>query len=128
MVRARGATLDAGALIALERGARPMAFFLKLASENDARLAVPAGVLAQVWRDGRRQARLAQFLRSLQCAVIPLDGVAARQAGHLCAITGTSDIVDASVVVVARQRGHRIVTSDPDDLRRLDPRLQLVVV
>lgn len=128
MVTAKGVTLDAGALIALERGSREISFFLKLASETDGRLAVPAGVLAQVWRDGRRQARLARFLISRHCDVVPLDALSARMAGHLCAVTATSDIVDASVVVVARQRGHRVVTSDPDDLLRLDPRLELVVV
>lgn len=124
----KGATLDAGALIGLERGSRELWLHLKLAAELGGRFAVPAGVLAQVWRDGRRQARLAQFLRSRHCEVVPLDGTAARMAGYLCAISGTSDVVDASVVVAARQRRHRVVTTDPDDLRRLDPQLELVVV
>jgi hypothetical protein len=35
--------------------------------------------------------------------------------------TGTSDVIDASVVIVARERNDNIVTSDADDLRRLDP-------
>ena len=125
---AKGVTLDAGALIALERGSRQMALLLGVAADADARLAVPAGVLAQVWRDGRRQARIARFLGSRYCEVVPLDAPGARMAGHLCALTSTSDIVDASVVVVARQRGRRVITSDPDDLRRLDPTLELIVL
>ncbi|MBK5306741.1 MAG: PIN domain-containing protein [Frankiaceae bacterium] len=124
----KGVTLDAGALIAVERGSRQLASLLGRARIRGTAAAVPAAVVAQVWRDGRRQSRLAQFLGSRHCEVVPLDAAAARIAGHLCAISGTSDVVDASVVVVARQRGHRVVTSDPDDLRRLDPRLELVIV
>ncbi|MDQ6928323.1 MAG: hypothetical protein M3159_06625 [Actinomycetota bacterium] len=42
--------------------------------------------------------------------------------------SGTSDVVDASVVIVARQRGLRVLTSDVDDMRRLDSGLDDVVV
>jgi hypothetical protein len=59
---------------------------------------------------------------------VPLTSLEAKRVGQLCGLTGTSDVVDASVVVVARNRGHGVVTSDPDDLRRLDPSLQLVVI
>lgn len=124
----KGITLDAGALVALERGSRQLVALLERTRARGTAVAVPAGVLAQVWRNGRRQARLAQLLRSRHCEVVPLDAARARMAGHLCALTATSDVVDASVVVVARQRGHRVVTSDPDVLRRFDPRLELVVV
>jgi len=37
-------------------------------------------------------------------------------------------MVDAHVVLCARRTGQQVVTSDPDDLRRLDPRLKLVIV
>ena len=124
----KGITLDAGALIALERGSRAVTALLTRARDRETSIAVPAGVVAQVWRDGRRQARLAQFLRSRHCEIVPLDALGARMAGHLCATSATSDIVDASVVVVARQRGRRVITSDPDDLRRLDPTLELIVL
>ena len=124
----KGITLDTGALIALERGSRHVVALLERARVQGVTAAVPAGVVAQVWRDGRRQARLAHFLRSRHSEVVPLDAASARQAGRLCGLTGSSDVLDASVVVVARQRGHRVVTSDPGDLRRLDPRLELVVV
>src|SRR5262249_11720445 len=52
----------------------------------------------------------------------------AREAGQLCGIRGTADVIDASVVLAARARGHRIVTSDPEDLERLDPRADLIVL
>ena len=123
-----GVTLDAGALIALEKGDSTMARIVALAWERDAVVAVPATVLAQVWRDGARQARLARLLESSFCEVIAMDRALAQKIGALCGHTGTADIADASVVVVAKERGHRIVTSDPGDLRRLDSSVQLVVL
>ncbi len=89
-------------------------------------LFVPAGVVAQAWRDGGRQTRLARLLGSRLCDVVVLDDYGARAAGQLCGATNTTDIVDSSVVVAARERNVRIITSDPDDLRRLDRHLDLV--
>ncbi len=123
-----GLTLDAGALIAAERGDPALARILVRAYERDAVLAVPAGALAQVWRGGSRQARLAKLLGSGLCEIVPVDEHLAKKCGVLCGATDTSDVVDASVVVVAHDRGHRVVTSDPEDLRRLDPTLELIVV
>jgi len=58
--------------------------------------------------------------------VVPsLDQVLAEAAGVLCGRTGTSDIIDASVVLVTRREDGVVITSDPDDLRRLDPGLPL---
>ncbi len=56
-----------------------------------------------------------------------LDAATARAAGQLCAATTSSDVIDASVVLVAAVVGGVTVTSDPDDLRRLDPSVELVV-
>lgn len=56
----------------------------------------------------------------------PLDAAGARAAGQLCAATSTSDVIDASVVLVARVIDGVTVTSDSDDLRRLDPSIELV--
>lgn len=123
-----GATLDAGALIALERGDRFMLTLLTRANETGTRLAIPAGALAQAWRDGRQQARLAKLLKSPIVDVIELDEAGARGAGQLCGAVHTDDVVDASVVLCARQHRHPVITSDPDDLRRLDADLELVRV
>lgn len=54
------------------------------------------------------------------------DGMSARAAGQLCGATRTHDVIDAAVVLCARARGHAVLTSDPDDLRRLDPSLKTV--
>jgi hypothetical protein len=121
-----GLTLDTGALIAFDRNERPMTLLLKEARDNKLAIAVPAGVVAQAWRDGRRQERLARLLALREVEIEALDDLRARQAGQLCGISKTSDIVDASVVLCARFRKHSIITSDPGDLRRLDPNIELI--
>jgi hypothetical protein len=37
-------------------------------------------------------------------------------------------MIDAAVVLSAREHGLPVATSDPDDLRRLDPSARLVAV
>lgn len=123
-----GLTLDAGALIAFERGDRSVVAVVVRARAHGQRLAVPAGVVGQVWRDGRKQVRLARLLGSDVVEIEPLDDAGARAAGQLCGVTGTTDIIDASVVICARRRRQGIMTSDPRDLARLDPHMRLVEV
>lgn len=123
-----GLTLDTGALIALDRNERAVTELLASALKRNYEIVVPAGVVAQAWRDGRRQARLARLLGSDGVEIEPLDDRRARAAGQLCGVRRTHDVVDASVVLCARARKHRVVTSDPDDLRRLDPKLELIEV
>jgi hypothetical protein len=114
-------TLDSGALIALERGSGRMIALLHEVAARSGRVRVPAGVVGQAWRDGARQAVLARFLRSSQVEINALDADLARACGELCGAAHTSDVVDASVVITARQHRDTIVTSDVVDLRRLDP-------
>lgn len=123
-----GLTLDTSALIAFERQDRETVLLIARALERRMHLAVPAGVVAQVWRDGRRQARLARLLASPLVEIEPLDDLRARQSGQLLGIAGTSDVIDASVVLCARDRADSIVTSDSEDLRRLDPAVALIPV
>ncbi len=123
-----GITLDAGALIALDRGDKRLIALLDRALAQRLQFRVPSGVLGQAWRNGRIQVTLARFLRIDEVELIPLDEQLARACGELCGATGTADIIDASVVIVARQRGDRIVTSDPRDLRRLDPACPIIPI
>jgi predicted nucleic acid-binding protein len=123
-----GLTLDTGALIAFERNDRRVVALVAQALQHKLEVAVPAGVVAQVWRDGRRQARLARLLGADSVEVEALDDRRARRAGQLCGVRQTTDIVDASVVLCARERGHRIATSDVEDLRRLDSSVPLIPV
>lgn len=120
-------TLDAGALIAFERADRRVVAIVARAIRHRLRLAVPAAVVGQVWRDGRRQVRLARLLASPHVDVVPLDDALARAAGQLCGVTRTSDVVDASVVMCARSRGDGVLTSDPGDIRRLDANVRIEV-
>ncbi|MBF6557107.1 MAG: PIN domain-containing protein [Acidimicrobiales bacterium] len=122
------AILDTGALIGFERNDRRVVAIITRALEHHDPLLVPAGVVAQAWRDGSRQTRLARLIGSPLCEVLVLDDRQARAAGQLCGVTNTTDVVDASVAVAGRDRGARVITSDPDDLRRLDGRLDLVTI
>ncbi len=121
-----GLILDAGALIAFERNDRHVVAIVARALSRGARLTVPAGVVGQVWRDGRRQARLTRLLGSDLVEVEPLDDARARAAGELCGVRSTTDVIDASVGLSARARGQGVLTSDPHDLQRLDPSLRCV--
>lgn len=123
-----GLTLDAGALIAFERNDRRVVALLARARERKLGLAVPAGVVGQVWRDGRRQARIARLLASSEVEVEPLDDQRAREAGQLCGARGTADVIDASVVLCARKREHRVMTSDEADIRALDESLTIIAI
>lgn len=124
--RARALVLDAGALIAFERNDRKVRTLIELAITHKAPLHVPGAVIAQVWRDGQRQARLARLLGSGLVRVQPLDLEEAQACGALCGKAGTSDVVDASVVLLARRHGASVVTSDAGDLARIDASLSLV--
>jgi hypothetical protein len=123
-----GAVFDTGALIGFERADRAVVAIVVRALEHGETLVVPAGAVARAWRDGRRQARLARLLASPVCEVVALDDLTARAAGQLCGLRGTSDVIDASVAVIARRRQMPVVTSDRDDLHHLDPSLELVSV
>lgn len=123
-----GVTLDAGGLIAVDRNERRVTVLLARAAETRARVTVPATALAQAIRRPERQVRLARLVRQPTTDVIDLDRVDATNIGRLLAASGTADIVDAHVVVCARRAHQRVVTSDPDDLRRLDPKLEVLAV
>jgi predicted nucleic acid-binding protein len=121
-----GATLDAGALIALDRTDRRVLVLLARAKEVGARVTVPATALAQAIRRPRTQVRLARLIRQPTTDVRALDGVDATSVGILLGATGTKDITDAHVVICAKRAGQTIVTSDPEDLLRLNPSASLV--
>lgn len=123
-----GATLDTGALIALDRNDRRVVALLARAAELGATITVPATALAQAIRRPAQQARLARLIRQPTTQVAQLDGIDATQVGILLARSGTKDIVDAHVVICARRNAQSIVTSDAQDLRRLDPAAHLIAV
>lgn len=123
-----GITFDAGGLIALERNHRRLFALIETALADGARLIVPATALAQVIRNPARQVRLWRMLQHDKTDIVPLDASYAQAVGLLLARTGTSDIADAHVVICAQRAGHAVITSDPVDLRRLDPNLRVITV
>ena len=124
-----GLTFDSGALIAFEARDRRVCALVQRAKDLGRPIVVPAAVLAQVWRGrGPRQARLSALMGGQGVAVEDLNRNRAQVAGDLCRRSKTSDVVDASVVVAAWSHGRIVVTSDPGDIRRLDPRLTVVAV
>ena len=120
-----GLTLDAGALIAIDRGDRRTVLLVRRALLSGEGVAIPAAVLGQVWRDGSRQARLSRLIRSPDIEIVVLDDSIGRAAGQLCVATGTGDVIDATVVLCALARHHVVATSDPGDIRRLNEHVRI---
>jgi hypothetical protein len=111
-----GLVLDAGALVALERGDREVHKDIQDALRVGNPVRTNANVVAQVWRNGARQARLAKALR--QVTIDPITEEDGYRAGQLLGATHTKDVVDATVALRARS-GDRVYTSDPGDLDTL---------
>jgi hypothetical protein len=126
--RLTGYTFDAGPLIALDRRNRTVAAMITLAKKNAWRIVIPAGALAQAARDLKRQAHLSLLLNEKLTIVEPLSDTDALAVGKLLAATGTRDVVDAHVAICANRYRQPIVTSDPDDLRRLSPGTPLISI
>jgi predicted kinase len=116
---------DAGALIALERANPRIRALCREALKTGVQIVVPAGVLGQVWRNEARQVVLRALLREATTVVPVLDQILAQAAGILCGRRGTSDLIDATVVLAAQQARAPVITSDPEDLRQLDPTLRI---
>jgi predicted nucleic acid-binding protein len=108
---------DAGVLLSIDNDDRRMWVIHHLAVEEGRRLLIPAVVVAQAWRDARRQVQLGRFLHS--CEVVPVGPEVAKAAGVLCGKAGTRDVVDATVVTVALAYGAIVFTSDPGDITQL---------
>jgi hypothetical protein len=123
-----GVTFDAGPLVALDRDDRRVVVLLARARETSTRITIPASALAQAIRRPERQARLSRLIRQPTTDVIDLGRVDATNVGRLLAASGTSDIADAHVVICARRADQPVVTSDPGDLRQLDPALRLIAL
>lgn len=123
--RSRALVLDASALIAFERGDPRLRALFREAVRVGARLVIPTGVIGQVFRNSARQVPLCALLNGPTTTVPPLDRPLAEAVGTLCGRAGTHDVVDAQVVLVARRERATVLTSDVEDLKRLDPALQL---
>jgi predicted nucleic acid-binding protein len=106
---------DTGVLIAADRSERRTWAEHRIRLEAGIVPLVPATVLAQASRS--RQAQMRRLLAG--CDVVAFGRSGAHAAGALLGKTRTEDVVDASVVALAVQRGADIVTGDPEDIERL---------
>jgi predicted nucleic acid-binding protein len=122
-----GVVLDTGAFIALERRDRVMVELARRFVSSETPLVTSAGVVAQVWRGGAgRQVPVAFLLR--RTTVVDLTHSIARLIGRVLGARGRSDPIDGHVALLARERGWPILSSDPDDLRALDPSLEIETI
>ena len=112
----RAVVYDAAVLVAADRNERRAWAEHKVRLELGVIPLVPAPVVAQVSRSPR-QAQLRRFLTG--CVVVPLGETEAHQAGRLLGIAKTADVVDAVVVTTAVHQEATILTSDPQDIKRL---------
>jgi predicted nucleic acid-binding protein len=112
-----GLTLDAGALIAYERGEERVREILAVSYARGLVPTIPAVALAEVWRGDAKDARVARLLKA--CSIEALDERSARAAGRLRRATPGASTIDACIAVGVSQRRDAIATSDPDDLRKL---------
>lgn len=110
-----GLTLDAGALIALERRRARATELLRRATERQLPTTVPSAVIVEWWR-GRTDVR-ERILAAVQ--IEPLHAKLARAAGEAIAAVKGATSIDAIVVASAALRGDAVLTSDPDDLNAL---------
>jgi hypothetical protein len=107
---------DAGALIAAESGVERMWALHQRALARGIQPVVPTTVMAEVWRAGLGQHRLAQFIRT--CEVEPFSESSARTSGTLLA-AAAHGVVDASVVECALRRSSPCVTGNRSHLSEL---------
>jgi hypothetical protein len=105
--------LDAGALVAVERGDPAVLGLLREAQRAGVPVRTSSTIVSQVWRDGRTQARLASVLRGVD--EVAHDRSRSRPAGELLRATGGADVCDAALVAITAD-GDTIVTGDVEDL------------
>jgi hypothetical protein len=112
-----GLTLDTGALIALEAERLAMRKVYYAALAEGLPVTVPAVVLSEWWRAGRREKERAKLLRSLH--VEALEKHVAMTAGIALGLVPRSTAIDAIVMASAALRGDTVYTSEVGDLERL---------
>lgn len=105
--------LDADVLIAVDRDEPDAKDFAVAARSAKRPLRTTAPVVAQVWRDGSRQALLAQFLKSLDVLSFTPEHISL--VGALLRDSRTSDVVDAHLLACAVTLNESIITADSDD-------------
>jgi predicted nucleic acid-binding protein len=110
-------SFDSGVLIALDRGDEAAWAWFRRAVERRQPPLVSAAAVAEAWRDGRTQPRLARVLRA--CDLQDVTDTLARTAGEALAEVKGADTVDALIAASAATEGTLLLTGDQDDMRSL---------
>lgn len=110
------AVLDAGALVAVDKRDRRLGAMLRVLQRDGIPVITSGGVVAQVWRDGRRQANLARILSGVD--VDALDDGVARKIGELLRQNRSEDLVDGHVALLVEPED-QVLTSDEPDIKAL---------
>jgi predicted nucleic acid-binding protein len=108
-------TLDTGALLALERRRQRTLAFLAIAKADKIPLVVPSVCIAEWWR-GRTDVR-EKILATV--IVEHTDDELVKLAGVALAAVPKATCIDAIVMASAARRGGIVITSDVEDLTRL---------
>jgi PIN domain len=109
---------DTGALISIDDPSSTAAFRRhKGFVVGGDKILVPAVAAAQVLRDPARQARLMMAVKA--CDVVPFRERDVWDVGRLLAASGTADVVDAFVALVAARAQAAVITSDAADISKL---------
>ncbi len=108
--------LDAGALIAIDKRDRKVGVMLRVLQREGMSVHTSATAVAQVWRDGPRQANLARVLPGIDIAA--MDDATARRVGELLRASNSNDLVDAHVALLVQPEGS-VLTTDEADIRAL---------
>lgn len=94
---------------------------------------LPRSVIAQVWRGTPRQANIARLVNlgletDSSVVIDELTEHRAKEIGITIGETSHPDIVDVHVAIAASERGFGVLTSDDDDIAKVDPDLVIVHV
>lgn len=125
--------LDSGALSAWAERDRRVLAALEAVRRAEGHVVVPTVVIADS-TTGRSDRDATVNRRVKGCVLDPCDERRARRAAALRFATAAADrvsVVDAVVAATGEGRAARVLTSDPDDLRRLaavSPRLDVVAL
>ena len=110
------AVLDAGALVGVDKRDRQVGALLRVFQREGVQVLTSAGVVAQVWRDGRRQANLARVLAGTD--VLQLDEATARKVGEVLKVNRSDDIAHAHIALMTGPKDV-VLTSDDIGIKAL---------
>ena len=108
--------LDAGAFVAVEKPDRRIGAMSRVLQQRRTPVRTSSAVVAQIWRDGRKQAAISRLLAGVDTRPLAPDDD--KRTGELLAAARTNDVVDGHVAILAED-GDFVMTSDKREIERL---------